>query len=150
MAIRTQNSDLVPKEALQDLQNLNTQMDGTIQKMESLLQTVSKTAEGLSQVGLSAKVLAQFEKELQKTTEQTNATRDQRTAIEKKMEATLKRITDAESQQGREVADVTEYLRQRNAENRILAKETLAAANSIEQMRIRVSKLKTEKPQEVS
>lgn len=126
------------------MQNLNTQMDTTIKKMEALLQSVSKTADGLQKIGLSAKQLVEYEKLLQDATDKTNGAQKERQTIEQKMEALYKRVAEAESREGKEIAGVTEYIRQRNAENRIFAKEMLAASNSIEDMRVKVSKLKME------
>lgn len=124
------------------MQNLNTQMDTTIKKMEALLQSVSKTADGLQKIGLSAKQLVQYEKELQGATEQTNAARKQKQSIEQQIANQNERLSKLQSKEQQELTLVTEKIRQQNVANKQRAREMLAAAGSIDQLSARLQRLR--------
>ena len=138
------NVDLVPKEALNELKELDVQIASTTKALNGLLEPIAKIVTNLSKATNSVEGLRKAEGDLGKTTQQTTKILDEDAKLLRQREQLKNRVNATQSIAAQEVAQYRESLRQINQEQRIQAKEALAAANSIEQLRARVASLKQE------
>lgn len=138
------NIDLVPKEALNELKELDQQITKTTKSLNGLLDPIAKIVTNLSKATNSVEGLRKSEDELNRTTQQTTKILDEDAKLLRQREQLINRVNATQSIAAQEVAQYREGLRQINQEQRIQAKEALAAANSIEQLRARVASLKQE------
>lgn len=138
------NVDLVPKEALNELKELDVQIASTTKALNGLLDPIAKIVTNLSKATNSVEGLRKAESELGKSTQQTTKILDEDARLLRQREQLVNRVNATQSIAAQEVAQYREGLRQINQEQRIQAKEALAAANSIEQLRARVASLKRE------
>lgn len=138
------NVDLVPKEALNELKELDVQIASTTKALNGLLKPIAKIVTNLSKATNSVEGLRKAEGDLGKTTQQTTKILDEDARLLRQREQLINRVNATQSIAAQEVAQYREGLRQINQEQRIQAKEALAAANSIEQLRARVASLKRE------
>lgn len=138
------NVDLVPKEALNELKELDVQIASTTKALNGLLEPIAKIVTNLSKATNSVEGLRKAEDDLGKTTQQTTKILDEDARLLRQREQLINRVNATQSIAAQEVAQYREGLRQINQEQRIQAKEALAAANSIEQLRARVASLKRE------
>lgn len=138
------NVDLVPKEALNELKELDKQIRSTTVSLNGLLDPIAKIVTNLSKATNSVEGLRKAEGDLGKTTQQTTKILDEDAKLLRQRAQLINRINATQSIAAQEVAQYREGLRQINQEQRIQAKEALAAANSIEQLRARVASLKQE------
>lgn len=138
------NVDLVPKEALNELKELDQQIDKTTKALNGLLDPIAKIVTNLSKATNSVEGLRKAEDNLGKTTQQTTKILDEDARLLRQRAQLINRINATQSIAAQEVAQYREGLRQVNQEQRIQAREALAAANSIEQLRARVASLKQE------
>ena len=138
------NVDLVPKEALNELKELDVQIASTTKALNGLLEPIAKIVTNLSKATSSVEGLRKAEGDLGKSTQQTTKILDEDAKLLRQREQLINRVNATQSIAAQEVAQYREGLRQINQEQRIQAKEALAAANSIEQLRARVASLKQE------
>lgn len=138
------NVDLVPKEALNELKELDVQIASTTKALNGLLEPIAKIVTNLSKATNSVEGLRKAEGDLGKSTQQTTKILDEDAKLLRQREQLINRVNATQSIAAQEVAQYREGLRQINQEQRIQAKEALAAANSIEQLRARVASLKRE------
>lgn len=138
------NVDLVPKEALNELKELDVQIASTTKALNGLLEPIAKIVTNLSKATNSVDGLRKAESDLGKSTQQTTKILDEDAKLLRQREQLINRVNATQSIAAQEVAKYREGLRQINQEQRIQAKEALAAANSIEQLRARVASLKRE------
>lgn len=138
------NVDLVPKEALNELKELDKQIRITTVSLNGLLDPIAKIVTNLSKATDSVEGLRKAEDDLGKNTQQTTKILDEDARLLRQRAQLINRINATQSIAAQEVAQYREGLRQINQEQRIQAKEALAAANSIEQLRARVASLKQE------
>lgn len=138
------NVDLVPKEALNELKELDKQIRSTTVSLNGLLDPIAKIVTNLSKATNSVEGLRKAEGDLGKTTQQTTKILDEDAKLLRQRAQLINRINATQSIAAQEVAQYREGLRQINQEQRIQAKEDLAAANSIEQLRARVASLNQE------
>lgn len=138
------NVDLVPKEALNELKELDKQIDKTTKSLNGLLDPIAKIVTNLPKATNSVEGLRKAEDDLGKTTDNTTKILDEDARLLRQRAQLINRINATQSIAAQEVAQYREGLRQVNQEQRIQAREALAAANSIEQLRARVASLKQE------
>lgn len=138
------NVDLVPKEALNELKELDVQIASTTKALDGLLEPIAKIVTNLSKATNSVEGLRKAEGDLGKATQQTTKILDEDAKLLRQREQLINRVNATQSIAAQEIAQYREGLRQINQEQRIQAKEALAAANSIEQLRARVASLKQE------
>lgn len=138
------NVDLVPKEALNELKELDVQIASTTKALNGLLEPIAKIVTNLSKATNSVEGLRKAEGDLGKSTQQTTKILDEDAKLLRQREQLINRVNATQSIAAQEIAQYREGLRQINHEQRIQAKEALAAANSIEQLRARVASLKQE------
>lgn len=138
------NVDLVPKEALNELKELDVQIASTTKALNGLLEPIAKIVTNLSKATNSVEGLRKAEGDLGKTTQQTTKILDEDARLLRQRAQLINRINATQSIAAQEVAQYREGLRQANQEQRIQAKEALAAANSIEGLRAKVARLNLE------
>lgn len=83
MASTTSNTDLVPKEALDELKALDAQAAKVTKTLEGLLTPVSKLVNELSKTSGSFKALAESEKQLESYTKKYTEAVNEQTRIER-------------------------------------------------------------------
>lgn len=138
------NVDLVPKEALNELKELDKQIKSTTKSLNGLLEPIAKIVTNLSKATDSMEKLKGEEDKLGKTTENTTKILDEDARLLRQREQLINRVNATQSIAAQEVAQYREGLRQANQEQRIQAREALAAANSIEGLRAKVARLNLE------
>lgn len=138
------NVDLVPKEALNELKELDKQIRSTTVSLNGLLDPIAKIVTNLSKATNSVEGLRKAEGDLGKTTQQTTKILDEDAKLLRQREQIINRVNATQSIAAKELAEYREGLRQINQEQRIQAKEALAAANSIEGLRAKVARLNLE------
>ena len=138
------NVDLVPKEALNELKELDQQIDKTTKALNGLLDPIAKIVTNLSKATNSVEGLRKAEDNLGKTTQQTTKILDEDARLLRQLEQVKQRVNSAQSAAAKGLAEYREGLRQANQEQRIQAREALAAANSIEGLRAKVARLNLE------
>lgn len=144
MAKTTKNTDLVPREALEQLKQLDTQLESTTEQLRSMLKPVSDISNELAKTGINYKDLIDLIKKYEGVQKPLSPLLTEREKLLKKISELEKRLAAAESNEVKEIAKLNIQLQQKSRENKLAAKETLAHANSIEEMRVRLSRMKAE------
>lgn len=136
----SKNTDLVPKEALQQLKDLDAQLDSTTNSLKEMLVPVSEISNKLSTSAASYKDLVKAIKSLNIITGGTNTTLRQRATIEQKIKKLNDDLEQAYSDEAKELAKLNVQLRRQNELNKSLAKSNLENADSINAMRERLKR----------
>lgn len=144
MAKTTKNTDLVPREALEQLKQLDSQLESTTERLISMLKPVSDISNELAKTGINYKDLIDLIKKYEGVQKPLSPLLTEREKLLKKISELEKRLAAAESNEVKEIAKLNIQLQQKSRENKLAAKETLAHANSIEEMRVRLSRMKAE------
>lgn len=144
MAKTTKNTDLVPREALEQLKQLDSQLESTTEQLRSMLKPVSDISNELAKTGINYKDLIDLIKKYEGVQKPLSPLLTEREKLLKKISELEKRLAAAESNEVKEIAKLNIQLQQKSRENKLAAKETLAHANSIEEMRVRLSRMKAE------
>lgn len=144
MAKTVKNSDLVPKEALQQLKDLDAQLLSTTNSLKEMLVPVSEISTELSKSATNYKDLINAINKLKTAEKQATETSRKRMDIEAQKRSIQEKIAQSTSAEAKELAKLRVQLQQQNQLNKAAAKEALAHANSIEAMRLQLSKLKAE------
>lgn len=144
MAKTTKNTDLVPREALEQLKQLDSQLESTMERLRSMLKPVSDISSELAKTGINYKDLIDLIKKYEGVQKPLSPLLTEREKLLKKIAELEKRLAAAESNEVKEIAKLNIQLQQKSRENKLAAKETLAHANSIEEMRVRLSRMKAE------
>ena len=144
MARTTSNTDLVPKEALEQLKQLDTQLGSTTASLKAMLVPVSEISTELSKSTMNYKDLVDVINKYRGMEAQVTQTSRQRRTVLAQLADLERRLADAESKYGKAMAELRERTRQANQENRLAAQATLAHANSIEAMRVKLAQMKAE------
>lgn len=141
MASTTSNTDLVPREALDELKALDAQLKTTIDNMQALLKPVKEINNALSKSATNYKALTDAINKLNAVEEdyKKNATEHKRLKTE--IEKLHVRLAQAQSAEAKEVAVLKEQIRQQNLEIKNSAREMLSASGSIDQLRARINVL---------
>ena len=140
MAKTSKNTDLVPKEALQQLKDLDAQLDSTTNSLKEMLVPVSEISNKLSTSAASYKDLVEAIKSLNIITDGTNTKLRQRATIEQKIKRLNDDLAQAYSDEAKELAKLNVQLRRQNELNKSLAKSNLENADSINAMRERLKR----------
>lgn len=138
------NTDLIPEKTLTQLEELNKRLLVVNDGLATILETSSKFTNELLKSSASLKTIADAYKALANTTTDYNEKARKQMDIEAQKARIIRQIEQAQSAEGKELAVVRQRLNEANAANRVYAKETLAAANSIEAMRVKLSAMKKE------
>lgn len=144
MGKTVKNSDLVPKEALEQLKDLDAQLLSTTNSLKEMLVPVSEISTELSKSATNYKDLIDAINKLKTAEKQATETSRKRMDIEAQKRSIQEKIAQSTSAEAKELAKLRVQLQQQNQLNKAAAKEALAHANSIEAMRLQLSKLKAE------
>ena len=144
MARTTSNIDLVPREVLEQLKQLDTQLGQTTENLKALLVPVQQVSDALAKSTINYKDLIDTIKMLKTVEGQATETTKRRRTIVDQIVAAQKKLANATSKEAQELAKLRVQYQQVSQANKLAAKETLAHANSIEAMRVKLSQMKAE------
>lgn len=144
MAKSTKNTDLVPQDALKQLMELDAQLETTKNNLRELLVPVTQVSNELAKSATNYKTLTDLINKLNDAEKGAGDTYKGQKKILSEMEKVQKKLADAQSEQGKQIALVREQTRQMNQMNKNAAKEALAHANSLDAMTARLAKMKAE------
>ena len=144
MAKSTKNTDLVPQDALKQLMELDAQLETTKNNLRELLVPVTQVSNELAKSATNYKTLTDLINKLNDAEKGAGDTYKGQKKILSEMEKVQKKLADAQSEQGKQIALVREQTRQMNQINKNAAKEVLAHANSLDAMTARLAKMKAE------
>jgi ABC-type transporter Mla subunit MlaD len=140
----TNNNELVPAETLANLALLDTQLGKTVSQLEMLLQKTQQMSNDLRRTAVDYKSLIDAIANYERIQRNLNRTYDEERRLLSEKDKLLAQLAAKDSQQAKEVANLREQLRQKNAEMKNEARENLAAEGSINQLRAALIKMRTE------
>lgn len=144
MARSSKNTDLVPKEVIDELINLDKQLEETKDNLVSVLKPVIELSNTFQSTATGTAALTKAIRELSNAEARSNEPRQKAINILREIERAKARLKALQTEEGKMLAKAKEDLRLYNVELKSQAKESLAASNSIEAMRVNVSRLKQE------
>ena len=133
MASTTSNTDLVPKEALDELKALDAQAAKVTKTLEGLLTPVSKLVNELSKTSGSFKALAESEKQLESYTKRYTEAVNEQTRIERQKAQLQQRLADLQSKEAQEVANLRLQIQMKNSELKKEAQLQMQTAKAAQQ-----------------
>ena len=135
MPVSTKNTELVPKRELATLIQYNEELIKSKNNLGEIIPVLHNAALGLEAYTGDYKTLVQMLKSYEKMQADTKkAVNDYGHSISA-LAAAEKRYAQSLSDEGKQLAIVKEQTRQQNQENRTMAKEVLAADNSLNKLR---------------
>lgn len=135
MPVSTKNTELVPKRELATLIQYNEELIKSKNNLGEIIPVLHNAALGLEAYTGDYKTLVQMLKSYEKMRADTKkAVNDYGRSISA-LDAAEKRYAQSLSDEGKQLAIVKEKTRQQNQENRTMAKEVLAADNSLNKLR---------------
>lgn len=140
MARTTSNIDLVPREVLDQLKQLDTQLGQTTEELKGLLTTANEVSNALARSTVEYKDLKELLKALDAIGKQVNNTGKKRRDIIMQIADKQEKLKKARSKEAVELQEVNEQLRRQNNLNKSVAKSNIANANSIDAMRERLKR----------
>lgn len=144
MARSSKNTDLVPKEVFDELAKLDTQLDTTKGKLNEILAPVVKVTEEFNKSAIGTRALRDALDALSVAEGKLPKIYSEEARLKGEIARLTDKLNHATSEEAKAVANLREQLRQTNNEVKNEQKTILAASNSIEAMRLNVSKLKKE------
>ena len=144
MPVSTKNTELVPKRELATLIQYNEELIKSKNNLGEIIPVLHNAALGLEAYTGDYKTLVQMLKSYEKMQADTKKAVDDYGHSISALAAAEKRYAQSLSDEGRQLAIVKEQTRQQNQENRTMAKEVLAADNSLNKLRATLSRLKAE------
>lgn len=144
MATSTNNMDLVPKEVLDQLKELDTQLESTKQSMIELLKPVAEISNELQKSSTNYKTLTNLINRLNEAEDKVTSIEKERMKNMSKIQQLQSKLISLDSKEAKEVASLNEQLRRKNQENKESSRLANLNANSIEALRIKVAQLKKE------
>lgn len=144
MPVATKNTELVPKRELATLIQYNEELIKCKNNLGEIIPVLHNAALGLETYTGDYKTLVQMLKSYEKMQVDTKKAVDDYGRSISALAAAEKRYTQSLSDEGKQLAIVKEQTRQQNQENRTMAKEVLAADNSLNKLRATLSRLKAE------
>lgn len=144
MPVSTKNTELVPKRELATLIQYNEELIKSKNNLGEIIPVLHNAALGLEAYTGDYKTLVQMLKSYEKMQADTKKAVDDYGRSISALAAAEKRYTQSLSDEGKQLAIVKEQTRQQNQENRTMAKEVLAADNSLNKLRATLSRLKAE------
>lgn len=143
MSKSTANIDLVPKEALEQLRELDSQLDITKNNLKELLVPVVDVSNELHKSATNYKELIDLINKLNVVETKKNDVEKRTQKVLSDIEKAQRKLNDSMSSQAKEIAILREQTRRNNQENRNAAKEVLSHANSLDALSAKLSKMKT-------
>lgn len=144
MPVATKNTELVPKRELATLIQYNEELIKSKNNLGEIIPVLHNAALGLEAYAGDYKTLVQMLKSYEKMQADTKKAVDDYGRSISALAAAEKRYAQSLSDEGKQLAIVKEQTRQQNQENRTMAKEVLAADNSLNKLRATLSRLKAE------
>lgn len=144
MPVSTKNTELVPKRELATLIKYNEELIKSKNNLGEIIPVLHNAALGLEAYTGDYKTLVQMLKSYEKMQADTKKAVDDYGRSISALAAAEKRYAQSLSDEGKQLAIVKEQTRQQNQENRTMAKEVLAADNSLNKLRATLSRLKAE------
>lgn len=144
MPVATKNTELVPKQELATLIQYNEELIKSKNNLGEIIPVLHNAALGLEAYTGDYKTLVQMLKSYEKMQADTKKAVDDYGHSISALAAAEKRYAQSLSDEGKQLAIVKEQTRQQNQENRTMAKEVLAADNSLNKLRATLSRLKAE------
>lgn len=144
MARSSKNTDLVPSEVFEELSKLDTQLDTTKGKLNEILAPVVKVTEEFNKSAIGTRALRDALDALSVAEGKLPKIYSEEARLKGEIARLTDKLNHATSEEAKAVANLREQLRQTNNEVKNEQKTILAASNSIEAMRLNVSKLKKE------
>ena len=144
MARSSKNTDLVPSEVFDELAKLDTQLDTTKGKLNEILAPVVKMTEEFNKSAIGTRALRDALDALSVAEGKLPKIYSEEARLKGEIARLTDKLNHATSEEAKAVANLREQLRQTNNEVKNEQKTILAASNSIEAMRLNVSKLKKE------
>lgn len=144
MPVSTKNTELVPKRELATLIQYNEELIKSKNNLGEIIPVLHNAALGLEAYTGDYKTLVQMLKSYEKMQADTKKAVDDYGRSISALAAAEKRYAQSLSDEGKQLAIVKEQTRQQNQENRTMAKEVLAADNSLNKLRATLSRLKAE------
>lgn len=144
MPVSTKNTELVPKRELATLIQYNEELIKSKNILGEIIPVLHNAALGLEAYTGDYKTLVQMLKSYEKMQADTKKAVDDYGRSISVLAAAEKRYAQSLSDEGKQLAIVKEQTRQQNQENRTMAKEVLAADNSLNKLRATLSRLKAE------
>lgn len=144
MPVATKNTELVPKRELATLIKYNEELIKSKNNLGEIIPVLHSAALGLETYTGDYKTLVQMLKSYEKMQADTKKAVDDYGRSISALAAAEKRYAQSLSDEGKQLAIVKEQTRQQNQENRTMAKEVLAADNSLNKLRATLSRLKAE------
>lgn len=144
MPVATKNTELVPKRELATLIQYNEELIKSKNNLGEIIPVLHSAALGLEAYTGDYKTLVQMLKSYEKMQADTKKAVDDYGRSISALAAAEKRYAQSLSDEGKQLAIVKEQTRQQNQENRTMAKEVLAADNSLNKLRATLSRLKAE------
>ena len=126
------------------MKQLDTQLESTTARMKELLVSVSQINNDLSSSAKNYKDLVDVIKTYQGKLRQVPPVLSEYEKLLRQQEELNARLTKEYGEQARQMAILREQVRQNSRENQLAAKATLAHANSIEAMRVKLAQMKAE------
>lgn len=142
MAKSTKNTDLVPQDALKQLMELDAQLETTKNNLRELLVPVTQVSNELAKSATNYKTLTDLINKLNEAEKGAGDTYKGQKKILSDMENAQKRLEKARSDEAKAIAAINEQTRQMNQQNKIAAKEALAVAGSLNEMRAKLEQMK--------
>lgn len=144
MPVSTKNTELVPKRELTTLIKYNEELIKSKNNLGEIIPVLHNAALGLEAYTGDYKTLVQMLKSYEKMQADTKKSVEDYGRSISALAAAEKRYAQSLSDEGKQLAIVKEQTRQQNQENRTMAKEVLAADNSLNKLRATLSQLKAE------
>lgn len=144
MPVATKNTELVPKRELATLIQYNEELIKSKNNLGEIIPVLHNAALELEAYTGDYKTLVQMLKSYEKMQADTKKAVDDYGRSISALAAAEKRYAQSLSDEGKQLAIVKEQTRQQNQENRTMAKEVLAADNSLNKLRATLSRLKAE------
>ena len=135
MPVSTKNTELVPKRELATLIQYNEELIKSKNNLGEIIPVLHNAALGLEAYTGDYKTLVQMLKSYEKMQADTKKAVDDYGRSISALAAAEKRYAQSLSDEGKQLAIVKEQTRQQNQENRTMAKEVLAADNSLNKLR---------------
>lgn len=140
MARTTGNIDLVPREVMEHLKQLDTQLGQTTENLKGLLTEANEVSNALARSTVEYKDLKELLKALDAIGKKVNDTGKKRRDIIMQIADKQEKLKEADSKEAVELQKVNEQLRRQNNLNKSVAKSNIANANSIDAMRERLKR----------
>lgn len=145
MAKNTANIDLVPREALEELKALDSQLNATKATLIELLKPVVTFSEKMQSSALSIKTLRTEINEYRKVEEQVNNEFAKQKTVVSAIEKAQQKLMQLQTDEARQLAILKEKIRQKNKENEESAKIMLKEAEAAQTLRKKLAEIGKEK-----